>query len=308
MDLDLAEYDQIDEIKFLENNDQSDSEGSTKYLVTLSSCSNQVSFDDANCENDFVLLPPPSKTTSTKVRVQNNSGNQRNEMPTTSPDKPTQSRTSSPSKSPLKDPIEVGRPALAINHAEQPSRTRLVSPQYSPLITINSNISAHNPFGNYQQVSLAKGSENTVIQRQPLSSRPELSLSKPTGLLEMNSTAFTNPNKLAELMQQIVTRSDSILIAIPCAYCHELITCPPSDISAWLNHMNKLHNCKVCPMCDRMIGLGPRRDLGIMRTHVIEHLDDAWLEQRATKISFSQGLQQHWFLGSRCNIRDPRFR
>lgn len=313
MDLDLAEYDQIDEIKFIENHQRSSSEGSA--LVTLSSCSNQISLDDGNYESDFVFLPSPpslSPTSNDSSESSNKPADVSSDYKQTSPMIVTTSPVATALSIPSDKASVIDATKLIPSGSSAPellARSRPTQVAKSgPLLTICNNANAHNPFGNYSQVSLSKGIENMVSQRQARSSRPELSLSKPIGLLEMNSIASSNPGKLADLMQAIVTRSDVIQIAIPCAYCHELVTCPPSDISPWLNHMNKYHNCKVCPICNRLIGLGPRRDLDIMRSHVVEHLDETWLDQKASRVSFSHGLQQHWFQGSRCSVRDTRLR
>lgn len=128
----------------------------------------------------------------------------------------------------------------------------------------------------------------------------------PTGLIDARHlVANQDQNKLSDLMKALVSRSDLIYIAIPCAYCHEQITCPPQDISSWLNHMSWQHNCKTCPICNKMIGLGPKRDIEIMRRHVLDDLDDQWLSARANQFSFSFGLQQHWFSGNKCTVKDP---
>lgn len=309
MDLDLAEYDQIDEIKFLENHQRSGSEGST--LVTLSSCSNHFSSDDGNYEGDYVFLPSPAGSIPpnddsielSHKPIDGSTVNSQQISSLGSATAPTTSVVSDKTDTIDACKIVTGGPHSVNSTAE--ARISQVT-KSGPLLAINNNTSAHNPFGNFSQMSLSRGIENMVAQRQQRYTRPELSLSKPIGLLEMNSLASPNPAKLADLMQAIVTRSDMIQIAIPCAYCHELVSCPPSDISPWLNHMNKFHNCKACPICNRLVGLGPRRDLDVMRSHVVEHLDESWLDQKASRVSFSHGLQQHWFLGNRCDVRDTR--
>lgn len=324
MDFDLAEYDQVDDTKLmLENHENMYCDGSSsKFLVTISSCSDQASIEDANCENDFVFLPapakpfvlqqetPPSQATSnsTESPVTSADPTQAISSETTSISQPTASIRSQNAES-----MAIARqPESKIQQANSSEMNQTCQQQVAhPLNAISTN--SINPFGNYQsQQDSSSLNQPLLRQHQPVESTRnlvvnEICASKPTGPLEV-LPAITNPNKLADLMQQIVTRSDLIFIAIPCAYCHEPVVCPPSDISSWLNHMSKQHNCKVCPICTRMIGLGPRRDIEIMKKHVIEHLDEEWLERRASRVSFTFGLQQQWFSGNRCSVKDPRHR
>lgn len=174
----------------------------------------------------------------------------------------------------------------------------------TPAIVTTSSVASSHP---QQMQTLSQATSNLLgLASKAIDS---FAHSKPTGLLEINTSLNSaHPDKLADLMRQIVSQSDHIYIAIPCAYCHEPIACPPSDISAWLNHMNRVHNCKICPICNKMIGLGPQRDLEIMRNHVNSHLDEDWLERRAPKVCFTFGLQQQWFAGSRCSVRETRYR
>lgn len=323
MDFDLAEYDQVDDTKsMLENHENLYYDGSSsKFLVTLSSCSDQASVEDANCENDFVFLPAPTKPFVLQRDTQSSQAASNSTALPAAQAHPAQGITTattsiSPSTTSIRS--QNANP-MAITRQPEP-RTQQVSfseinqtqqqQAAHPLNAISTN--SKNPFGNFQQDSPMNQTLVQQQQQQPQvdSTRllvTETCASKPIGPLEV-LPATTNPNKLADLMQQIVTRSDLIFIAIPCAYCHEPVVCPPSDISNWLNHMSKQHNCKVCPICTRIIGLGPRRDIEIMKKHVIEHLDEEWLERRASRVSFTFGLQQQWFSGNRCSVKDPRYR
>lgn len=333
MELDLSEYDQVDDTKLmLENHENMYCDGSSsKFLVTISSCStDQASVEDANCENDFVFLPAPTKPfvlqretqpsqTSFNSAIVTSTGNApisatlttATATTTVTTTTTTTSTESTPSQNANSTPItkQPESRTQQVSSSETQSQTHQQQVAY-PLNVISTN--SNNPFGNYKQdCSLVNHQQQVLQQQQQETSTRQLSnetcASKPIGLLEV-LPAITNPNKLADLMQQIVTRSDLIFIAIPCAYCHEPVACPPSDISSWLNHMSKQHNCKVCPICTKMIGLGPRRDIEIMKRHVIEHLDEEWLERRASKVSFTFGLQQQWFSGNRCSVKDPRHR
>lgn len=282
-DLDLTEYDQIDEFRHLITDNQLRCDNS-KLLLTLSSSSDHTILEDTNCENDFVFLPAPLN--------QHHQQQQQREYP-------TRSRVTLP-------PTEISKiinvePALDAGDNKAVSKLILQQPNSLPLISLNNN--GNNPFGKYRDTNSEVDPYN---QRQSAIKREvvENCLSKPYGLIEVCQSLGNNANKLADLMQQIVTRSDLIHIAIPCAYCHEPVACPPTDISSWVNHMSRQHNCKVCPVCNKMVGLGPNRDVNIMRKHVIEHLDNDWLERRANKINFTFGLQQQWFSGTRCVVRD----
>lgn len=282
--------------------DQNHDQTQASFLVTLSSGDSDATntTDDTNCENDFVFLPAPPPPLPSMPPVTGAANNQQLEennaksiVPTTRSQQQYRPSTLQSSKrSEFKLPLEVASDATTYynnNHFQSQTATH-------PLMAINSN-GGNNPFFGLQQV----GSENTgAITQQPIWT------SKPVGLLEACSNIVENPSKLSDLIHQIVTRADSIYIAIPCAHCHEQIACLPTDISAWLNHMSMLHNCKVCPICNKMIGLGPVRDIEIMRKHVINHLDNEWLNHRASKVDFSFGLQKQWFLGGRCTIKNIR--
>lgn len=310
MDLDLADYDQVDEAEFfmgqrLGLEGQASRAGSLPFIVTLSSsCDRSGSGgEEANCENDFVFLPPAPTGAQTR--------------PTQSPKQmaPSQlQQTSSKSggsqgQSDEADERSVPAPPTSLplgsKQQQEPSREQAARASH-PLMTISPNAAgsgAMNPFYNLHQMSPDGASSQAY---QPFWMRPESYASKPIGLLEANLGNSCSPSHLSDLMHQIITKSDSIYIAIPCAYCPEPKACPPSDISAWLNHMNRAHNCKVCPICNKLVGLGPMRDLEIMRKHVVSHIDDEWLERRSAKTNFSFGLQQQWFAGSRCNVKNPR--
>lgn len=305
MDLDLTEYDQFDEIKFLTNKDQQQHhEGPSSILVTLSSSSSEPSassHDDTNCENDYVFLPsPPSISTSSSSTSKLDPPNKQQTAARSHSNQPSSRLTKAEG---LRASLETGTDVASLYGHQQ----RLPN---HPLMTINSN--GGNPFCNLQQVSpdsvQLPPAPLPLTSQQPSWLRPisETLSSKPIGVLDISANVPSNPNHVAALMHQIITKSDSIYIAIPCDYCLEPVACPPSDISAWLNHMSGQHNCKVCPVCNKLVGLGPRRDLEIIRRHVMGHFDDDWLERRALKTNFTHGLQQYWFSGGRCTIKEPR--
>lgn len=302
MELDLSEYDQVDEIKLIrEGNNQLYNTGSTstKFIATLSSCSDQASFDETNYENDFVFLPAPPEQVNSR----------------------TQSINPNPQQ-----------PVVLSSGSRLVSRTppQQISPSITrALMVTQTENTSNNPFGNFKQpLHNDRGreekehirhhvtdlnmfgcvkNEGSAAKSGCIQQRSEGCASKPAGLLEVCPNLTSDPNKLVDLMQQIVARSDQIYIAIPCAYCHEQIACLPSDISSWLNHMSSQHNCKLCPVCNKMIGLGPKNEIDIMKRHVLEHLNDSWLERRAIKVSFTFGLQQQWFSGNRCSVKDSRY-
>lgn len=293
MELDLSEYDQVDEIKLIResHNRSCNVAGSTpiKFIAASSSCSDQASFEEANYENDFVFLPAP--TQSTVGRAQ-----QINQQAKIVPQSTTGSQLGNSTTS------KVSLFEHTFSHQQvTPIVTR-------PLMITQVDNIANNPFGDLHQKPTITGAEESYQQHQAtVSLKGETCASKPAGLLEVCPNTASNPDKLTDLMRQIVTKSDRIYIAIPCAYCHEQIACPPTDISSWLNHMSYLHNCKLCPICNKMIGLGPRKAIEIMKRHVMDHLDNEWLERRAMKVNFSFGLQQQWFSGSRCSVRETHF-
>lgn len=312
MDLDLSEYDQVDEVKYgawrpqamfacqniNTNSNSGNSNNKDANLTAVAGVSSSTADDSSGCENDFVFLPaPPSRHEPTESERPNNSmtyGDQSLATPTAS----------------LKDlgaDCDQNHSKLSpfgFRSTQQTINNKVfVRPELNtslPLSTRNANLStinnSNNPFDNNANCHMP----------QPIVGSP----SKPIGLLEVSSSVNVAgaTSRLDDLLHQIVTRSDLIYIAIPCAYCHEPIACPPSDISAWLNHMSRAHNCKACPICNKMIGLGPRRDIEIMRKHVLAHLDDDWLNRRAAKTNFTFGLQQQWFSGSRCTVKDAKFR
>jgi len=279
MDLNLDDYDQMDEVKFSTNNNEQLFPDccSPNLLVTLSSSSDQTS-DDTNCENDFVFIPaPPKPTSESHKHAQFGSSS-------------TQSQSHAARKPDLC--------TLGASRAEMDGRQL-----GQPLNAISNN--GNNPFGNSRQSTSAESSN----ARQLFSTaREATSADKPIGILSVSPNIGGNPNNLADLMQQIVARSDLIFIAIPCVYCQQPVACPPSDISSWLNHMSKQHNCKLCPVCNKLVGLGPKRDVGIMKSHVLEHFDSEWLERRPLRATFTYGLQQQWFSGARCSVRESRGR
>lgn len=340
MDVDLSEYDQIDEIKLLQDNHEKIFGSATKpssLLETLSSNSGgtdttQNAYDEANCENDFVFLPAPPQPTTAAISAPN-AQPQQLKTPTQLP----QSQLSHHQQQQQQQPPR-SQPTVVITapYATQVLRTNPMSEPARqttchPLVAINNN--TKNPF--CQPVS-TPGQE--IIGLRPIkhqvpnvaapvtttSARPVVSAAtsiasgrivesfvynKPVGILEMSlSSMSANPDKTSYLLQQIVARADTIDIVIPCHFCHEPIVCPPKDISAWLNHMSTFHNCKTCPICDKLIGLGPRKDVGIMRKHVISHSDNEWLERRAQQACVTFGLQQQWFSSSRCSVKETRNR
>lgn len=287
MDLDLAEYDQFDEIKFLmDHNKEQTYEGASSFLMTLSSTSSEPSNnDDANCENDFVFLPaPPPKVpiNQQQAGLQLSTRSQQQQQ--------NQIQVPQVKKADFRSSLEMASEATTFHGTHQTAH---------PLMAINSN--GGNPFYNSQQVS-----PTGLTQTQQPNWITESFASKPIGLLDITANIPNNPNQLADLMHQIVTRSDTIYIAIPCDYCPEPVACPPSDITAWLNHMSRQHHCKVCPVCNKLVGLGPRRDIDIMRKHVMGHFDNEWLDRRANRVNFSFGLQQQWFSSGKCIIKDAR--
>lgn len=310
MDLDLTEYDQVDEARFFISSrmgvDGHDPADPSSLVVTLSSSSEQAcGSDDANCENDFVFLPPESieqqsKQATPKARHAINPRNQPD-----ADDRNTDEVARIGQK--LNSPSCIRHPtSLPITGQDDAvSNLQAAARASHPLMTINPNASSSmkNPFYNLHQIGPDSVSGQSY---QPFWIRPENLASKPIGLLEINSTNSCSPGHLSDLMHQIITKSDSIYITIPCAYCHEPKACPPSDISAWVNHMNRSHNCKVCPICNKLVGLGPMRDIEIMKRHVVSHIDDEWLERRSARTNFSFGLQQQWFSGGRCNVTNPR--
>lgn len=303
MDLDLSEYDQVDEVKSVAWQPQNlftpQNTGNKNNTVSSSSNNNNniavgganSSEDSSSCENDFVFLPaPPSRNQPVELKQPSNLKQQLADQPAHKPidyEQTDQSKLS---------PIGFRSTQASNNNLivrSQPTASL-------PLSTRNANLSPatgnNNPFDSNANCHLPQS-----IVGSP---------SKPIGLLEVSSSAnFAGATgKLDDLLHQIVTRSDMIYIAIPCAYCHEPIACPPSDISAWLNHMSRVHNCKACPICNKMIGLGPRRDIEIMRRHVLAHLDEEWLNRRANQTNFTFGLQQQWFSGSRCTVKEVKYR
>lgn len=312
MELDMTEYDQVDDTKLMLENPQHehlccDAASSSKFLVTLSStsCSDQNSVEEAetNCENDFVFLPAPTKPFVFQRQTQPKpiSSSDSSDSTQESLIGATSTRSQPTNQLATFNELNLNTQQAALNDLATTTTTN-----YQQQVVLNhplTTISTNNPFGNYQQDYQGKASSSEA-KEEPTKG----CTSKPIGLLEVLPAINTNPNKLADLMQQIVTRSDMIFIAIPCAYCHEPIACPPSDISSWLNHMSRQHNCKLCPICNRIIGLGPKREIEIMKKHVLEHLDEDWLERRAAKVSFTFGLQQQWFSGNRCSVKDPRYR
>ena len=328
MDSDLADYDQVDEaMYFLTNKLGLDSQPSNggHLLVTLSSSTEQPNNEETNCENDFVFLPAPNNsnqtnsvrqqpTASISNQIRPDQGNSKFEQSCSSGNRLVknsiacdrlQNLSHTTAQVSLSDARhhQVAELAIDATKTGPSAATQLQQPTRAshPLMTINSN--GKNPFSSLQQMSPDKASNQTY---QPFWMRPESYASKPIGLLEVSTNNTCTPGQISDLMHQIVTKSDSIYIAIPCAYCHEPIACPPSDISSWLNHMNRAHNCKVCPICNKLIGLGPMRDLDIMKKHVVAHIDDDWLEKRNAKANFTFGLQQHWFSGGRCSVKETR--
>lgn len=302
MDLDLTEYDQVDEFKLIMDNQNQLYCDNSKFLVTLSSCSDQASVDETNYENDFVFLPAPLQK-------------QQQQSPTILSKSQSATKTIATTTTAI-EPKQTTHLRNEITETGSSANVDNKTIQY-PLLSLNNN--GINPFGNYQQthnhqvvgLKSQQSNNNSQFNKRPIEGSYALSI-KPYGIIEQPETSHlvSSANKLADLMQQIVAKSDLIYIAIPCAYCpyNEPVACPPSDISNWINHMWLQHNCKICPICNRLVGLGPNRDINVMRKHVIEHLDDDWFDKRASRVSFTFGLQQKWYSGSRCSIKDPRHR
>lgn len=335
MDLDLSEYDQVDEVKSLaawatmgphipsnnsnNNSNKRDSPASTNSDPT----STNNNDDNSASENDFVFLPAPPRQHESQTQQTTDTGDMAS----------IQSSQVKPSSDGIHEvrkaqSYTIVGPNCLPHIQDQSTKLSDIEQQYrsttttsynnnnnyvpvrsqpvpsTPLSIINANLGLvcnnNNPFDN---------NANCLKQQQQINNAIG-SPSKPIGVLEVSSSVNVSGTikKLDDLMHQIVTRSDLIYIEIPCAYCHEPVACPPTDISAWLNHMSRAHNCKVCPICNKMIGLGPRCDLDIMRRHVVAHLDDDWLNRRAARTNFTFGLQQQWFSGSRCNVKDAKYR
>lgn len=285
MDLDLSEYDQIEEIaEGTEKLFPGDID--SKLLVTLSSGSDRASLDgDINCENDFVFLPSLSsaiEATEFRFKQVSSASSSLEQATRHASQKKTDSCCSIRTWLGSRKESSRSRGPLEINTTSNSIRCMRAPMMPSTDLTGRRNTES---FGPVMPIGVIK--YPPIFNDDGLLGRPDRS----------------KTNKLAELMQQIVIRSDTILIAIPCQLCHDQIACPPSDISAWLNHMGKQHNCRVCPICNRLIGLGPLKELEIMRLHVIEHFDEEWLDGLANKINFTFGLQQHWFSGYKCSIR-----
>lgn len=297
----MTDYDQVDEVKLmLDNRELVCQDGSTsRFLVTLSSASDQGSVEENTSDNDFVFLPAPNQIPSGR-----NSQKHLQQQHERYPQNVTAGRSHFDSQAFKPD---FKGPTTIHDRAQQKSSINLAST--NPLLAINRGLNqGNNPFGNAPQKPSSEINEGGSRKHRYASSAFECFRDsiKPIGLLEL-SPAVAN-NKMDELMRQIVTRSDSMLIAIPCTYCSEPVTCPPADITNWLNHMSIQHNCKVCPVCNRLVGLGQARDLEIMRRHVVEDLDENWLERRANKESFTFGLQQQWYAGNQCIIRETRYK
>lgn len=296
MDSEFTDYDQLHEAKLmLDNREHICHDGSTsRFLVTLSSCSDQGSSEEATSDNDFVFLPAPIQNYETRNQQQ-----QRREF--TEPAVAHRSNCEAIFRSELK--VHRNNKDLSLKQSASGLPT-------NPLLAINRNPNqGNNPFGNAPQSPRIDPMGSGASRKQRYSDSAFECVPdsiKPIGILEL-SPAIAN-NKMAELMQQIVIRSDSISIAIPCNYCFEPVSCPPADVSNWLDHMSTQHNCKVCPICDRLVGLGPTRDLEIMRRHVVEDLDENWLEKRASRVTFTFGLQQQWFSGNQCAIKEPKYK
>lgn len=351
MDVDLSEYDQVDEVKSLAGwaamgppAPPSSSAGKADVLAGIgtNNNSNNNSEDMSACENDFVFLPePPRPQQPQELQQQPQQQQQQQQTPDAALPRPASARPTQakppvdwrkvrtytimgPDNLPLEYRSKLTSTACSSNKEQQhrttttnnsnqhaPVRSQPVPS--SPLSIINANLglvcnsNSNNPFDSNANC-LKQQLQQHQQQHQQVSSTIG-SPSKPIGVLEISSSVSIagTYSKLDDLLHQIVTRSDLISIDIPCAYCHELVACPPTDISAWLNHMTRVHNCKPCPICNKMIGLGPRCDLDIMRRHVVAHLDDDWLNRRAARTNFTFGLQQLWFSGTRCAVRDAKY-
>jgi hypothetical protein len=318
MDLCLADYDQVDEAKyFMDQRDQQPA--GDDLLITMRSEKND---DLVDCENDFVFLPGPVKTPSTSNTSEDSAQNEINKTEQSDRDKQFADTATVDTN---KQPKTIATPDQLDNRSHKQNffgNTNADASKFKgqdlgiavtspvrvahPLMTINTN-NGDNPFRTLHSTSSeASGAiSSSVLSSTPLWKKYESLIRKPIGLLEQGNSG-ENASHLSNLMQQIVTKSDSIYIAIPCAFCFEPNACPPSDISAWLNHMNRVHNCKVCPICNKLVGLGPTRDIEIMQKHVISHINNDWLESTSFKPNFSFGLQNHWFSSGLCSVKDPR--
>lgn len=311
MELDLSEYDQMEEIitgkeKYFQN------DSTSKLVVTLSSEFGHTNSEcETNCENDFVFLPsfandddnssPRADPIAKPVAIANS--------------RPTNNHDTSSSS--CRPPLEA---SINTNNQNRPLAKRLDITDRDNLepatcsIEINkksnSMVTWQQPYVNNNSVGSSVSSPmGARYNRFVLANKPVGPIKSPVNQDEwMSHSNRSYANKLADLMQQIVTRSDLIQISIPCQFCDYQIPCPPSDISSWLNHLNRSHCCKVCPICNRLVGLGPQRDLEIMRKHVYEHIDTDWLDARPNRVNFSFGLQQHWFSGYNCSVRDNPMR
>lgn len=327
MDLDLTEYDQVDEAKFFIDQ-KNQMTGGGDLLTTISSEQSR-SDEIANCENDFVFLPAPSVTAQAQTRSSATATTSAlRETPSNNDADSFQVPNGQQANSNAIDGLTQQNNFAIQNQQATGSHQLLATGRFSsdtlkmnrqdlgqapqrisqPLMAINTN-GGTNPFHNLKRRSSdASYNSLTSPSSQPFWMRHEDLASKPTGLLEANSSPSSSQgaNHLSDLMHQIVTKSDLIYIAIPCAFCHEPKACPPSDISAWLNHMNQVHNCKVCPICNKLVGLGPMRDIDIMRKHVVAHIDFDWLESKSPRTNFSTGLQNHWFSSGHCSVKDSQ--
>lgn len=347
-DLDLAEYDQVDEYKqVIENQNQN------KFVETLSSGSDhQASIEEINCENDYVFLPPAPQTEkkaqeATSSELVSNGKNRRGKASDNQNDEPQDESSADQFSSASGQPTgaqTLCRPLneSSVTNSNNPFGSKQIDPRILAQITCISSLdSIKRPFQYQQpqqqhahsqqvqsqslsQIQLLQKSQQirtAAIQQQSPQSHQPFSLptfddyfgkcpSKPLGVIKPSLSASPNQeaSQVHDLMQQIVSKSDSILISINCTYCSAPIVCPPSDISGFINHMNSSHNCKICPICEKFVGLGLGKDISVMQRHVVEHFDHEWLEKKSKRINFTYGLQQQWFPGSRCKVKDPRHR
>lgn len=367
MDIDLADYDQVDEVKAILSNKQLASAFAGHLVETLSSSMGQTNTYDESvqCENDFVFLPTPSEqqqvdhqkhhSTATGVfGTTNNNNNNNTNINDSDDDKRSDSNqekvkqakstinrledssdhsftlgtTTSRTKSQTiqafsqhtnntgtTNPFAIGKGIKSVSLVCPPSLDERQRFNREQLATTSTNL--HTTHHILQQVQNQQQSQTQQNQRQqqqqaiPMLTRwtqPAViecfGPVKPIGVIEIvsNVNEKDETKRVSNLMQQIVTKADSIRIDIPCAFCRERVPCLPSDISYWLDHMDIIHNCKCCSICNKLVGLGPKRDLRLMHEHVIEHFNSSWLQQRAVKSNFTFGLKQQWFSGVRCNI------
>ena len=59
----------------------------------------------------------------------------------------------------------------------------------------------------------------------------------------------------------------------------------------WLDHVNEAHNCKLCLICHKLVGLGQQQNLDQIQKHVNTHISEDWLES----VAAATGLNKNRF-------------